>query len=55
MTRLLFALKIDNCYSNVSVAYSYLHQGMMTQRSTHAFKGVMVTVNDVTGGEMLYE
>ena len=38
---------------NVSVACSYIHQGMMTQRSTHAFKRVMVTVNNVTGGELL--
>ena len=42
-------------FSNVSVACSYLRQGMMTKRSTHAFKRVMVTVNDVTGGEVLYE
>ena len=47
--------KSDSCYSDVSVAYSYLHQGMMTKRSTHAFKRVMVTVNDVTDGEMLNE
>ena len=56
LTRPLFALaKIDNCSSNVSVACSYLHQGMMTERSTHAFKGMIVRVNDVTGGEMLYK
>ena len=42
-------------FSDVSVACSYLCQGMMTKRSTHAFKDVMVTVNDVTSGEVLYE
>ena len=42
---------MDSCSSNVLEACSYLHQGMMTQRSTHAFKGVMVTVNDLTDGE----
>ena len=47
--------KSDSCYSDVSVACSCLHQGMMTKRSAHACKGVMVTVNDATGGEMLYE
>ena len=41
--------------SNVLVACSYLRQGMMTKRSTHAFKRVMVTVSDTTGGEVLYE
>ena len=35
---------MDNCSSNISVACSYLHQRMMTKRSTHAFKGVMMTV-----------
>ena len=47
--------KSDSCYSDFSVACSCLHQGMMTKRSAHACKGVMVTVNDATGGEMLYE
>ena len=42
-------------FSNVLVACSYLRQGMMTKRSTHAFKRVMVTVKDMTGGEVLYE
>ena len=42
-------------FSNVLIACSYLRQGMMTKRSTHAFKRVMVTVNDVTSGEVLYE
>ena len=39
-------------FSNVLVVCSYLCQGMMTKRSTHAFKIVMVTVNDVTSGEV---
>ena len=34
----------------VLVACSYLRQGMVTKRSTHAFKRVIVTVNDMTGG-----
>ena len=35
---------MDDGSSNVSVACSYLHQGMMTKRSTRVFKGVMMTV-----------
>ena len=47
MTRLSFALAKNGplLFQRFS---SYLHQEMMTQRSTHACKGVIVTVNDVT-------
>ena len=50
-TRLSFTIaKMDDC-----TFCSYLRQGIMTKRGTHAFKRVMVTVNNVTGGEVLYE
>ena len=55
MTRLSFALAKNGQLFFLSVACSYLHWGMMTKRSIHTFKGVMVTVNDLTGGEVLYE
>ena len=52
---ILTRLDMDDLFSNGMVACSYLHPGIMTKRSTHAFKRVMLTVSDTTGGEVLYE